>query len=233
FETTALYTGILDKSLGMTAKPTYTRSTAKKLFNTAGGIFTYKYSGNRGGDAFWQYDGESTVQFYNDDVIGMYVNGDFSNHEVMVVVAAGTDEKSFSLGKLDFRGWRYMEVKLHDLLDETPYNLAGMRLVQDDNPVSQNGSFAADNMIVIPADQSGIAAIEDDQTGIALTIRDNILTASAPAGVSAMELIGTDGKLLISVKGNTLDCSALTPAVYLVRIIAADGSTAVRRVAID
>lgn len=233
FETASLYTGILDKSTGMTAKPTYTRSTSKKLFGTSGGIFTYKFSGNRGGDAYWQYDGQSAAQFYNDDVIGLYVNGDFSNHELFVVVAGGTDEKSFSLGQIDFRGWRYMEVKLHDLLDDTPYHLAAMRLLQDDNPVSQNGSFAADNLILIPHDESGIAAVEDDLSGITVTNSLNILTASAPSAVTAMELIGTDGRVMLGAKGNTLDCSAMTPAVYLLRITAADGTTAVRRVVID
>lgn len=231
-ENAALFVGNLDKSEGMTAKPTYTRSTSKKLFGVAGGIFTYKFKANRGGDAIWDYAGEATEQFYDGDVVGMYVNGDFSNHEVRVVVSGGTDEKSFSLGKLDFRGWRYLEVKLTDLLDETPYHLSGMRLVQDDNPVSQNGSFVVDNISRI-AGESGIASVEDDNTGINVTVDGTVISAQAPDEVTSMDLYGTDGRLMLSAQGNTLNGSTLVPAVYLVKVTLANGTKAVRRVIID
>ncbi|MBD5192217.1 MAG: hypothetical protein HDS88_04925 [Bacteroidales bacterium] len=233
FETAALYVGNLDKSAGMTAKPTYTRSTAKKLFGAAGGIFTYKFSGNRGGDAFWDYAGESQVQYYDGDVLGMYVNGDFSNHELFVVLAGGTDEKSFSLGNLNFRGWRYLEVTLSDLLIETPYHIAGMRLVQDDNPVSQSGSFVADDLSRIALGENGISAVEDDAADITINVNGSEITADAAAGVSAMEVIATDGRILLAAKGNTLNCQGFAPAVYLIRITLADGTKAVRRVAVD
>lgn len=233
FETAALFVGNLDRSEGMTAKPTYTRSTAKKLFGAAGGIFTYKFKGNRGGDAIWEYAGESTEQFFDGDILGMYVNGDFSNHEVKVMLASGTDEKSFSLGKLDFRGWRYLEVKLTDLLVETPYNISGIRLVQDDNPVSQNGSFVADNLSRIPNPDSGVAAVEDDNTGVVISVDAMNIIAAAPQAVSSMEIFSVDGRQLLAAKGNTLNCSAMTAAVYIVRVTLADGTTAVRRVAID
>ncbi|MDE6265947.1 MAG: Ig-like domain-containing protein [Muribaculaceae bacterium] len=233
FETAALYAGNLDKSEGMTAKPTYTRSTAKKLFGTAAGIFTYKFKANRGGDAFWDYAGSSDAQFYDGDILGMYVNGDFSNHELFVVLAGGTDEKSFSLGKLDFRGWRYLEVELHELLDETPYHIAGMRLLQDDNPVSQNGSFVADNLSLIKAGDSGVASVADDAAGVVVNVENRIITADSVSGVKAIEVIGADGRVILASKSNIIDGSGLTPAVYIIRVTLADATTCISRVVID
>ena len=233
FETAALFVGNLDKSAGMTAKPTYTRSTAKKFFDTAAGIFTYKFKGNRGGDAIWDYAGQSTTQFYDGDVLGLYVNGDFSNHELMVTLVGGTDEKSFSLGALDFRGWRYLEVKLSGLLVETPYHLAGMRLVQDDNPVSLSGSFVADNLTRYPADESAVESVTDDASGITLSVDGASLTVnSATSPVAAIDIIAADGKLMISAHSASVNISSLAPAVYLVKINLADGTSVVRRVAI-
>ena len=173
------------------------------------------------------------MQYYDGDVLGMYVNGDFSNHELFVVLAGGTDEKSFSLGNLNFRGWRYLEVTLSDLLIETPYHIAGMRLVQDDNPVSQSGSFVADDLSRIALGENGISAVEDDAAGITINVNGSEITADAAAGVSAMEVIASDGRIILAAKGNTLNCQGFAPAVYLIRITLADGTKAVRRVAVD
>ena len=151
----------------------------------------------------------------------------------MVTLVGGTDEKSFSLGALDFRGWRYLEVKLSGLLVETPYHLAGMRLVQDDNPVSLSGSFVADNLTRYPADESAVESVTDDASGITLSVDGASLTVnSATSPVAAIDIIAADGKLMISAHSASVNISSLAPAVYLVKINLADGTSVVRRVAI-
>lgn len=146
FETAANFIVDPEQTSGTAANPTATRSTAVKLFDKASGRFTYKFADSHGGAIVWKYTGEPHP-YNTNDILGMYINGDFNNHELYVGVASGTNIKYKKVCDLDFIGWQYREVILDNLeKDFCPFLLSEIKVVQQKSPITQNGAFNLDNI---------------------------------------------------------------------------------------
>lgn len=198
-----------------TVKPTAIRSTSTKLFGTAAGKFGYQYSDKHAGEIVWNYSGDP-VQFNTDDYIGMYINGDFNNHELWVGVASGTNKKYCKLCDLDFLGWQYREVKLDNLeADFCPFILSDIKLVQKESPITQKGSFALDNIVRrTSAGVSNITADSDSQ--VSVVGMDGCIAVCGADTDDVVRVVAVDGRVIAAATGNrTMHVPA---GVYIVTV---------------
>ena len=146
FETAANFAVNEEHSVGMGAKPTIQRSTSTKLFDKGAFRFGYKFADSHDGQLQLSYTGEP-IPFYTGDELGMFVHGDFNNHELWVGLTSGTNTKWTKVCDVNFLGWQYHKVKLDNLeADFCPFLLSDIRLVQVASPITQNGYIAIDNI---------------------------------------------------------------------------------------
>ncbi len=216
----SLFAGNADLSSWLKSSPTYTRSSSDKLFGSYGSKFTYVFGNYREGHAYWDYIGENNAQYYDGDVVGLHINGDFNRHDLMLGFTSGTDTKYYRIANLDFRGWKYYEVKLTGLLDSTPYSFCGIRLDQQESPVTQSGTFSIDQMVR----RSGEAGVEDVVIDNRFRIENdrNELRVVSDDEVSEIYLYATDGSLVAAAEGNVMSLSQVGSGTYVVRVMMTD-----------
>ena len=222
FETASIFAGNLENSVGTASTPTYSKSTTKKIFGKAGGLFSYKFSDFRGGTAFWKYSGTEAGVFYDGDIVGVHVNGDFNKHDLYVEFTSGTDVKYFKPGSLDFRGWKYLQVKLEGLLYDTPYLFTGIKLVQVESPITMKGSFSLDNIICNSA-KGGVELVEADGNAYSVTVENKTVKICGISRISSVEVYDTSGKLVATSTQDVVNLTDLLTGIYFLRI-AGDGN---------
>ena len=236
FETAGLFAYNVDETVGTSnTTPKYTKNSTDKLFNSASGKFSYNFASNRDGVVVWDYAGESTDSIMKGDVIGLHVYGDFNNHELYVGVTSGTDTKYEKVCDLTFKGWGYHEVTMNSLEAGYPYRLTDIKLVQVTSPITQNGSFSLDNLILKRSDVGGIESVEANADAIKVypVPANDIIYVDSPAEIDGLELINVRG---VKVAGNegksSINVENLHQGLYLLRV-KTDAGVTLHRVAIS
>ncbi len=214
FEDAANFTYNEEGSVGLAAKPAVTKSTSTKLFDKSGARLTYKFADTHGGQVRWSYTGASQ-QFSTGDHIGLYVNGDFNNHELWVGMVSGTNVKYTKVCDLNFLGWKYCEVSLDNLeADFCPFILGEVKLVQKTSPITQNGVIAFDDLTFIKG-TGGVENItsDDAQQPAAFVEGGNIFVVGFTPD-TVVNVYSISGALLTSVRTGE-DGSARIAASHL------------------
>lgn len=216
FEISADFAYIEDETTGIgNVKPTATRSTSTKFFDKAAARFTYQFTDTHDGTVVWKYNGESH-NFDTNDIFGVFVNGDFNNHELWVGFTSGASTKYVKLCDLDFLGWQYKEVVLSELDKEFgPYTFSHVKLVQTTSPITQKGYFAFDNMSYVTADEGGVGDVTADYETIRVEGTNGHIVITGAAHDSAVEVYGVDGRMLVSTYGNT--SISVPKGIYVVK----------------
>ena len=215
FEETNPFEYDKEKTKGIsTTTPTAIKSTAAKLFGKASGKFGYQFSASHGGEIIWKYTG-APVQFNQNDRIGMYINGDFNNHELYIGVASGSNTKYTKVTDLDFLGWQYREITLDNLDPEfCPFLLSEIRLVQKESPITQKGSFAFDNMMFL--EQTGVSDITVDGNNVRIEASNGQITITGAPADAAVKVVSVDGRQIASKVGNS--SIPVAPGLYIVTV---------------
>lgn len=231
FETAANFIVDPEQTSGTAANPTATRSTAVKLFDKASGRFTYKFADSHGGAIVWKYTGEPHP-YNTNDILGMYINGDFNNHELYVGVASGTNIKYKKVCDLDFIGWQYREVILDNLeKDFCPFLLSEIKVVQQKSPITQNGAFNLDNISFRKGPGSVNDITTDAEASFAVRIDGRrILIADAQVSTTA-DVYAVDGTLVASKTTDAYGVASIdVPAagIYIVRVAATATKVSIR-----
>jgi len=219
FEESANFIVDTENTLGTATTPTVIRSTSTKLFEKSAAKFSYKFADTHGGQAVYTYNAQS-AQFNTGDKLGLYIYGDFNNHELYVGLASGTNIKYKKVCDLDYIGWRYQEVTLDNLeADFCPFLLREIKIVQKQSPITQNGTFAVDNLTAIAIGTGGVNDVAVDNTVALQAFVDggNIYAANAS---SVVRLYTIGGQLITSVipdaNGNCrIAVSHLAHGIYL------------------
>lgn len=204
-----------ENTVGITSTlPTAIRSTSMKLFGAASGRFGYNFADMRGGNIVWNYTGEP-VKFNTGDRLGMYIYGDFNNHELWVGVASGTNEKYTKVCDLDFLGWQYREVSLDNLeADFCPFLLHSIKLVQKESPITQKGYFAVDNLCFKAS--AGVEDIVADGTDAVVEGGERCLTVTGAASDARVTVYTPNGAVVATATGN---CRlSQLPGLYIVKV---------------
>ncbi len=212
------------KGIGSTL-PTCIRSTSSKLFDKSSYRFSYKFTDNHDGEVVWHYNG-APHQFNAGDKFGMYVNGDFNNHELYVGFTSGTDTKYTKICDLDFLGWQYKEVSLDMLENGFTYIFSDIRLVQKSSPITQNGTFGIDNLFA--KENSGISdAVVAPANGIEVypLPASDFINVSSEVPVASLELSNAAGAIVRkSENASSIGVAGLPAGVYMLRVVLTDGS---------
>lgn len=239
-EAAGLFAYDVNATVGITTTtPKYIASTTR-LFDSKSGKFSYSFASNREGIVVWNYVAPDTVarQVAKGDVVGIHVYGDFNNHELYLGVTSGTDTKYEKICDLNFRGWEYFEVPMNSLEEGYNYNLSNIKLVQTTSPITQNGSFQIDQILVQRNPSNGIEGIVADEDAadvikIYPVPAHDVINVDAPAQVKSLEMYNICGEKVASVNdSNAISVEELGQGVYLLRVVTTEGST-VHRVAVS
>lgn len=235
FETYSVLVGDLDASTGMAVKPSVGKSTNPCLFGEAAVKLGYNFAASHDGEAVWHYAGVKPIQFETDDLMGIYVNGDFSNHQLWVAVTSGTDTKWEKICDLNFRGWEYHQVKMSQLERGYVYDLDKFKVVQVESPVTQKGSIILDQLCTLKDENNGVSDITVDSNEVAVypnpaSTRINVETS---ADIRRLQLINVAGVTVASANESTsLNVEGVPQGHYLLRIITTKGKLLTHRVMI-
>ncbi len=238
FNDAALFAYNVDETKGITATtPKYIKNTTQYLFDKASGKFTYDFASNRDGVIVWDYAGTEEKQVEKGDILGMYVYGDFNNHELYVGVTSGTDTKYEKVCDLNFRGWKYFEVAMNSLekSETVPYYaLSHLKLIQVTSPITQKGEFSIDNMM-----RSTSAGVEDvvadatSQVKVFPNPATDVVHVQSPVEVDALELVNIQGAKVAEAQGtDKIAVGNLPQGVYFLRVIS-DGTVTSHRVVVS
>lgn len=238
FDDVSVLIGDLDASTGLTVKPSAIKSTNPKLFGEGAAKLTYTYSDTHGGVAMWNYEVAEPQGLETGDHLGIYVNGDFSNHELWVGVTSGTDTKWHRLCDLTFRGWEYHEVALDDLEAGYIYNVDRFRIVQTEGSVVLKGSVVLDDMLYRKGSTGGVGDLTADSDRrvnvYPIPASDVINVEGVTSGVAKMQLVNVAGAVVAQNDGcSSINVSSLAEGIYLLRVTAVDGTVFVSRVAVS
>ena len=132
--------------------PTVTAVT-DKLFGTKAIQAKYTF-----GEALEQFVVEPTpnpeVTFAMGDVIGLYVNGDFSFNTVAAVFDIDGEDDAVPIAIVDFHGWKYIEKEIDYLLGKT-LPLKGIALIKNEGPMGASGTVKFDRIVKAKQGQAG------------------------------------------------------------------------------
>ncbi len=239
FDDQAVITGNAEDSKGVVSKPSVAGSTTIKLFGEKGVKLSYGFVESHGGEAIWNYttQNDTITPINNGDVLGLYVNGDFSNHELYAGVSAGPDTKWFKLCDLTFRGWEYCETKIDGLTDGMSYKFDKFKVTQVESPLTKKGSIVVDDLLYRSGGNAGIDDVvgnPGDRLSVYPVPATHLINVEgAVSGIASLQLVNTAGVVVAESKGcASINVSALPAGVYLLRIVANDGQNAVVRVAV-
>lgn len=238
FDAPTVLVGNLDASKGLAVKPTAIKSTNPKLFGTGAVKMSYSFADTHDGEAMWDYSVAEPQPLETGDRLGMYVNGDFSNHELWVGVTAGTDTKWHKVCALTFRGWEYHEVVLDDLEAGYVYNVDRMKIVQVESPITQKGAIVLDDMLYRDGAAGGVNDIIDESAGnvniYPIPASEVINVEGVTSGIAKMQLVNVAGAVVAEISGGTsINVSSIEAGVYLLRVKACDGKIIVSRVVVS
>ncbi len=238
FENSAVVVGNTEESVGTATKPSVTASTTVKLFGDKGVKLSYGFAENHSGESIWDYttQNDTVTPINNGDVLGLYVNGDFSNHELYLGVSAGPDTKWFKLCDLTFRGWEYYETKIEGLTDGMAYDFDKIKITQVESPVTKKGSIVVDDLLYRKGGNAGVDDIiangSDKLSVFPVPASHLINVEGASAGVASLQLVNAAGAVVAESKGcASINVSGLSTGIYLLRVVTNEGQNAGVRVA--
>lgn len=204
-------------------------SSNDRLIGAASVKLSYKFIENHGGTIIWNYLGEPHI-YNTGDKLGIHINGDFTDHELLVGLRSGTDVKYVSFGPMNFRGWQYKEATLDMLEQNYPYELATVKLVQASNPITMQGSFCLDN-ITRRAATDAINEVAVGESGIKAwpVPATDVVNVSSADAIESIELLNMAGEILEKKTGvAAIDVSGRPSGFYLLRVTTASTTETLR-----
>ena len=164
------------------------------------------------------------------DKLGMHVWGDMSYNDLMISFInhiPNSPSVDFPVCKIDFHGWRYIEIDLNNFEPGVDYYLRMISLKPGNELMGMTGTLKLDN--IIRGKSSGINEVPI--AGLKVKCDGDYIVASADTYIQGVELLDLNGRVIKTNGGNCINVSAVTPGVYLVRVHI-NGRTATQKVVI-
>ena len=148
--------------------------------------------------------------------MGIHVWGDMSYNDLSMKFSSPTlsGMVTVPICKIDFHGWRYVEVTLKDLIPDNDYFLKGLILRPGSEIMGKTGTLMLDDMV--RGESSGIDEVR--MANLVVKCEGDYIVASADTYIQGMELIDVNGRTVKTVGGNCINIASVTPGVYLVRV---------------
>ena len=129
--------------------------------------------------------------------------------------------------KIDFHGWRYVEIDLRNLESGVDYYLKEITLKPGSELMGMTGTLKLDN--IIRGKSSGINEVPI--AGLKVKCDGDYIVASADTYIQGVELLDINGRMIRANGGNCINVSSVEPGVYLVRVYI-NGQTTSQKVVI-
>ena len=165
------------------------------------------------------------------DKLGMHVWGDMSYNDLMVVFInykPYSPSVAIPVCKIDFHGWRYVEIDLRNLESGVDYYLKEITLKPGSELMGMTGTLKLDN--IIRGKSSSINEVSI--AGLNVKCDGDYIVASADTYIQGVELLDINGRMIKANGGNCINVSSVEPGVYLVRVYV-NGQTTTRKVVIQ
>ena len=165
------------------------------------------------------------------DKLGMHVWGDMSYNDLMVVFInykPYSPSVAIPVCKIDFHGWRYVEIDLRNLESGVDYYLKEITLKPGSELMGMTGTLKLDN--IIRGKSSSINEVPI--AGLKVKCDGDYIVASADTYIQGVELLDINGRMIKANGGNCINVSSVEPGVYLVRVYV-NGQTTTRKVVIQ
>ena len=169
------------------------------------------------------------VQYSSGDTLGLHVWGDMSYNDLYAIFIHSDEEEFYSatihLGKIDFHGWRYIEIPL-DMLTGQNYSLKYLGIMRGHELMGkEGGTIRFDNLLKKAS--SGINEVKI--ANMEVRVAGDYIVVGADNLVQGVELLDIQGRTLKATAGNCLNIADREPGVYLVRVHI-NGTTATQKV---
>ena len=164
------------------------------------------------------------------DKLGMHVWGDMSYNDLMVVFInykPYSPSVAIPVCKIDFHGWRYVEIDLRNLESGVDYYLKEITLKPGSELMGMTGTLKLDN--IIRGKSSSINEVPI--AGPNVKCDGDYIVASADTYIQGVELLDINGRMIRANGGNCINVSSVEPGAYLVRVCV-NGQTTSQKVVI-
>ena len=179
----------------------------------------------------WGLEKEEWEQpFVRGDKLGIHVWGDMSYNDLLIQFRSPSESGfvTVPLCKIDFHGWRYVELDLKDFISNQEYFLKRLLLRPGSEIMGMTGTLKLDDMI--RGESSGIDEVR--MADLKVKCEGDYIVASADTYIQGMELLDVNGRIVKAVGGNCINVAAVTPGVYLVRVYI-NGTASAQKVVIQ
>lgn len=220
FETTDIFSvSETESNLLVSAKAL--RSSSANLYNTYGYNLKYSFSEDAAGEVIYKWNTPS-ITVNNDSVVGLHIHGDLSGNELYLLFNSENEQPAIRLDSLHYNGWKFKEVELKMLNQNTDYQLIGFKIVQTDAPLSKNGSIFIDNLLVYGTPMNSIFEnAEPDDIKVYPNPTNDYINISTPVNtpIKKMALLSINGQVLReTIGGSTLNVSDIEKGLYVLKI---------------
>ena len=168
--------------------------------------FNYTFSTTEGGEILWRKP-VGTVPVTSGQKLGVHVNGDLSGNELYLLFSSDLGEKYVEVCKLDFLGWRYVEVPTNTFEGTQPYVFAGVKILQVPGQASVGGTVGIDRIHF--SGQNSITETEIATVEIGPNPASEYLIANAGVIIESVTLINLNGLQIAQSQGNVLNVSSI------------------------
>ena len=223
-EDATIYTLNEQGSVNVTSA-TITADGTNKLFGSKCVNIAYEFPATEGSEMLLSRSELGETKLTSNDAVGVHVYGDLTANETYLEVIAPEDVKYIPLGKMDFLGWRYIEVPLTMLEGEKEYQLSGVKVVQTPSLMSRKGEVKIDNINYIKDGGAGIENVEIASVTVYPNPASELLIANGDGLIKSVELIAMNGTTIAKAVGNVLNVSEIADGVYFARILIGDKYT--------
>jgi hypothetical protein len=181
-------------------------------FTNANGVLFLSYAPD------WGLEQEEWDRpFVQGDKIGIHVWGDMSYNELSLKFwcTSEHDYPVVPLCKIDFHGWRYLEVNLNDFIPDAEYLLKEIELRLGSELMGKTGTLKLDD--IVRGKTSGVD--EARLAGMRVRVAGDYIVVSADTWVQGVELLDVNGRTIKAAGGNCLNVADVASGVYLLRVI--------------
>lgn len=197
-------------------------STDKVLGNNTLAL-SYTFAGDNGGEArYIVAQPENAVSVNAEQNIGVYINGDLTGNEVYLELTSDVSTINQHLCKMDFLGWRYIEVPA---AVEGASTLTAVKVAQVESQISHKGTLGIGAVLT-----TAPAGVNDITVASGVTVHPNpaseYLVASANAMITNVELVSLNGTTVAKADGNVINVSDIAEGQYIMLVNTAYSRTA-------
>ena len=207
-EDATIYTLNEQGSVNVTSA-TITADGTNKLFGSKCVNIAYEFPATEGSEMLLSRSELGETKLTSNDAVGVHVYGDLTANETYLEVIAPEDVKYIPLGKMDFLGWRYIEVPLTMLEGEKEYQLSGVKVVQTPSLMSRKGEVKIDNINYIKDGGAGVENVEIASVTVYPNPASELLIANGDGLIKSVELIAMNGTTIAKAVGNVLNVSEI------------------------